>query len=142
MMNATTPLARFFEEYARLALGDEPSAIAALYAPTFIVAGPQGSQAFANDARFLEWLHQVLDFNRRHRMQSLAPAAIQEVALSPRHFLARVTWGARFARTGDRLIEFEISYLLEQNGDRLTILSYISRSDQDEEMRKLGLLDE
>jgi hypothetical protein len=134
-------LSRFFEEYARLSQDDEPSALAALYAPTFIVGGPQGSHAFANDARFLEWLRQVRDFNRQHGMRSVAPVAIEEVAISPRHSLARVTWGARFARTGDRLIEFEIAYLLEQSGDRWTILSYISRSDQDEEMRKLGLLE-
>ena len=134
-------LSRFFEEYARLSQGDEPSALAALYAPTFIVGGPQGSHAFANDARFLEWLDQVRDFNRQHGMRSIAPLAIQEITISPRHSLARVTWGARFARTGDRLIEFEIGDLLEQSGDRWTILSYISRSDQDEEMRKLGLIE-
>ena len=134
-------LSSFFEEYARLSQGDEPSALAALYAPTFIVGGPQGSHAFANDARFLEWLDQVRDFNRQHGMRSIAPLAIQEITISPRHSLARVTWGARFARTGDRLIEFEIAYLLEQSGDRWTILSYISRSDQDEEMRKLGLIE-
>ena len=134
-------LSSFFEEYARLSQGDEPSALAALYAPTFIVGGPQGSHAFANDARFLEWLDQVRDFNRQHGMRSIAPLAIQEITISPRHSLARVTWGARFARTGDRLIEFEIAYLLEESGDRWTILSYISRSDQDEEMRKLGLIE-
>ena len=74
-------------------------------------------------------------------MHSLAPVAIQEITISPRHSLARVTWGARFVRTVDRLIEFEIAYLLEQTGDRRTILSYISQSDQDEEMRKLGLIE-
>ena len=134
-------LSRFFEEYARLSQDDEPSALAALYAPTFIVGGPQGSHAFANDARFLAWLRQVRDFNRQHGMRSVEPVAIEEVTISPRHSLARVTWGARFARTGDRLIEFEIAYLLEQSGDRWTILSYISRSDQDEEMRTLGLIE-
>jgi hypothetical protein len=135
------PLSRFFEHYARISQDGEPAALAALYAPTFIVAAPQGSQAFANDARFLEWLAQVRDFNRRHGMRSVAPVAIEEVALSPRHSLAKVTWGAQFAKTGDRLIEFEITYLLEQTGDGWTILSYISRSDQEEEMRKLGLIE-
>jgi hypothetical protein len=137
---ASTPLSRFFERYAELSQDDEPAALAALYAPTFIVAGPQGSKAFENDARFVEWLHQVRDFNRQHGMRSLEVTAIQEIALSPRHSLARVTWGVRFDRTGDRLIEFEIAYLLEQDGDRRTILSYVSRSDQEQEMKSLGLM--
>ena len=40
----------------------------------------------------------------------------------------------------DRQIGFEISYLLERAGDSWKILSYVSRSDQEDEMRKLGLL--
>jgi hypothetical protein len=54
--------------------------------------------------------------------------------------LATVTWGARFEKTGERIIEFEISYLLEKAEDDWRILSYISRSDQTAEMEKEGLL--
>ena len=130
----------FFTRYATLALGSEPEALAALYAPTFIVGGPQGSQAFTNDARLLDWLRQVSDFNRQHGMRSLAVHAVRGTTLSPLHTLATVTWDAQFEKTDERVIEFEITYLLEQVDDGWQILSYISRSNQDETMAQEGLL--
>jgi len=133
-------LNQFFERYAELSLGPQPELLATLYALTFIVGGPQGSRAFTNDARFVEWLRQVADYNRQHGMRELRVVSIRDAALSPRHTLASVTWGARFEKTRDRLIEFEISYLLEQAEDEWRILSYISRSDQHAEMAKAGLL--
>ena len=133
-------LREFFDHYARLSLGPQPEELSSLYAATFIVGGPAGSQAFANDSRFIDWLKQVGEFNRQHGMRSIAAIEIQERTLSPVHALATVTWGAQFSKTGERIIEFEISYLLEQAGDQWKILSYISRSDQQEEMTKEGLL--
>ena len=121
-------------------MGPQPEALAGVYAPTFIVGGPEGSQAFPNDARFVEWIRQVADFNRQHGMRSIMAVSIRDMTLSPIHTLATVTWGARFEKTGDRVIEFDISYLLEKAADDWRILSYISRSDQNAEMAKEGLL--
>jgi hypothetical protein len=139
-MTSDPSLQRFFARYADAAARDEPEALAAMYAPTFIVGGPQGSSAFSNDARFLEWLRQVRAFNRDHGMTSLAPLSVHGLALSPCHTLATVRWGAQFARTGERIVEFEIAYLLEKNGQDWNILTYISQRDQAEEMEKLGVL--
>lgn len=130
----------FFGRYAEISLGSQPEGLTALYAPTFIVGGPHGSQAFANDVRFVEWLRQVATFNRQHGMRGLTPRSIRDTPLSPLHTLATVTWGARFEQTGERIIEFEISYLLEKVADDWRILSYISSSDQDAAMTKEGLL--
>ena len=98
----------FFSRYAELSLGPQPEELAGVYAPTFIVGGPSGSRAFANDVRFVEWLRQVAHFNRQHGMRSLTAMSIRDTALSPLHTLATVRWGARFEKTGDRIIEFEI----------------------------------
>ena len=133
-------LDQFFERYAAVSSGPHPEALALLYAPTFIAGGPAGSQAFTNDARFIEWLRTVAAFNREHGMRALDVQSIREVELSPLHTLATVTWGARFEKTGDRLIEFDISYLLERAGADWRILLYISRSDQNAEMAHAGLL--
>lgn len=133
-------LLAFFTRYAEISTGPQPQALAGLYAPTFIVGGPQGSQAFTNDASFIEWVRQVADFNRQHGMRDLTVVSVRDTTLSPIHTLATVTWATRFEKTGDRLIEFEISYLLEQDEDKWRILSYISRSDQSDEMTRAGLL--
>lgn len=133
-------LDRFFSRYAELSMEPQPKALAGLYAPTFIVGGPEGSHAFANDSHFLEWLGQVAAFNREHGMRNIAVVSIEGMELSPVHTLATVTWGARFDKTGDRKIEFTISYLLERSDGDWRILSYISRTDQNAEMAKEGLL--
>lgn len=131
---------QFFSQYAALSMGDDDRALAAMYAPSFFVAGPQGSRTFPNDAQFIDWLAQVRTFNRQHGMRALSPAAVREMTLSPLHVLARVRWSARFEKTGDRAIEFEIAYLMERAGESWRLLGYVSESDQEEEMRALGLL--
>ena len=131
---------QFFARYAALSLGDDDRALAAVYAPSFFVAGPKGSATFANDAKFLAWLAQVHAFNRQHQMQALSPAAVRQTTLSPLHALAQVRWSARFEKTGDRAVEFEIAYLLERAADSWRVLGYVSEQDQEEEMRALGLL--
>jgi hypothetical protein len=133
-------LRQFFNRYAELSQKSDPVKLADMYAPSFIAAGPKGSSAFANDPKFLEWLAQTYAFNQKHGMQSLAVVAIHEATLSPSHALATVTWGARFEKTGDRIIEFDISYLVEKAGKSWKILAYVSRADQEDEMKKLGLL--
>jgi hypothetical protein len=130
----------FFERYAKASQMQDPREVATMYAGSFIVGGPQGSMTFANDTRFIEWLKQVYDFNQKHGMRALESVSVNPIALSPAHTLATVTWGARFERTGARLIKFEISYLLEHTRQGTKILSYISASDQQEEMAKQGLL--
>ena len=131
---------QFFSHYAVLSMGDDDRALAAVYAPSFFVAGPKGSMTFANDAQFLDWLAQVRAFNRRHGMRAISPAAVRETALSPLHILAQVRWSARFEKTGARAIEFEIAYLMERTAESWRILGYISARDQEEEMRALDLL--
>ena len=143
MADAPQPAAtlrQFFDRYAAVSIGPRPEDLASLYAPTFIVAGPRGSQAFTNDSRFLDWLRTVAEFNREHGMCSLGVVTSREVTLSPLRALATITWGAQFEKTGDRVIEFEISYLMEKARDTWKILSYVSQSDQEEEMKRESLL--
>ncbi len=139
-MDASPSLRGFFDRYSAASLGSSPELLAGMYAPTFIVGGPHGSKAFPNDTAFLDWLRQVHEFNCTHGMNALEAGAIDERVLSPLHTLATVRWAARFARSGERRIEFSIAYLLERAGETWRILSYISEQDQDEAMRKEGLL--
>jgi len=131
---------QFFTHYAELSMGDDDPALAAVYAPSFFVAGPTGSMTFANDEQFLDWLVHVRTFNRQHGMRALSPAAVRETVLSPLHVLAQVRWSARFEKTGTRAIEFEIAYLMERADEAWRVLGYVSARDQEEEMRALGLL--
>jgi hypothetical protein len=139
-VTSQTPLEQLFRDYAAASLSDEPERIAAFYAPRFIAAGPKGSAVFDNDAAFLDWLRSVHDFNEQTGMQSMQAVAVDQRELSPAHSLATVHWGARFRKTGDQLITFDITYLLESLGNGWKILAYISHADQEDEMRRLGLV--
>jgi hypothetical protein len=132
-------LTAFFQRYGEESLTGEPPAIAANYAPSFIVAGPKGSAAFANDEKFLQWLGQLRTFNDQHGMQAMAPSRLQVTQLSPAHVLAQVTWSARFDKAGDRDIGFDIAYLMERAGDSWKVLGYVSAADQEDEMARLGI---
>ena len=133
-------LEQFFTNYAATSMGDDGAALAALYAPSFFVAGPRGSMTFANGARFLEWLTHMRAFNRQHGMHALSPEAVRETSLSPAHVLAQVRWRVHFEKTGARAIEFEIAYLLERVAESWRVLGYVSERDQEEEMQALGLM--
>ena len=130
---------QFFARYAALSMGDDHRALAAMYAPTFFVAGPTGSKTFANDSQFLDWLARVRAFNHQYGMRALSSAAVRETE-RPLHVVAQVRLSARFEKTGTRAIEFEIAYLLEGAGESWRLLGYVSARDQEEEMRALGLM--
>jgi hypothetical protein len=133
-------LEQFFRDYGRAAMGDDPAAIAAFYAESFLVAGPQGSATFPNDDQFLAWLRRLHDFNRQAGMLSMEPVAVAGTAVAPGYDLARVTWGARFQKTGDELIRFAITYIIRHTDQGPKLIAYISHEDQEEAMRAHGLL--
>lgn len=130
----------FFEAYATASMVGDATRLASFYAPNFIFAGPKGSAAFPNDANFLQWLESVFAFNRQTRMESMDVVEVRESRISDAHATVTVTWGARFAATGAQRIDFDITYLIEDLGAGHRILAYVAHTDQDDEMRRLGLL--
>jgi actin-related protein len=133
----------FFRGYGAAALGTAPERIASFYAESFIAGGPRGSAVFRNDEQFIDWLKQLHQLNKSSGMTAMTVVSITDSkSLSSRHQLVSVEWGARFEKTGERLITFEISYLLERSGDDWKIIAYISEKDQEEEMQALGLLEQ
>ena len=141
MAIAQIELETFFRDYADISFSGTAERHAAFYAPNFIAAGPAGSAVFANDTAFVDWLRNVREFNRRTGMQSVEVVTLgQPAVLSPARILVNVEWGARFSKTGDRLITFRISYLLERSQDTWKILAYIDEKDQMAVMRELSLI--
>ena len=111
---ANMSLDEFFTRYAAISLGPQPKHWRGFMAQPSSSPDRRVVNRSPTKSRFLEWLRQVADFNRQHGMQSLAVVSIQDMPLSPLHRLATVRWGTRFEKTGDRVIEFEISYLLRR----------------------------
>jgi hypothetical protein len=134
-------LHQFFRDYAAVSFGPDPEKLAAFYADGFLVAGPQGSAAFRNDEQFLAWLRQLHDFNQASGMTGMRVVSIEEQRLSALFTIATVEWGATFQKTGDDVITFKISYILQEEQDAtFKVLGYLSHEDQMEAMRARGLL--
>jgi hypothetical protein len=131
---------QYFGEYAAASLSGQPETVAAFYATAFIAAAPKGSQVFQNDPAFLDWLRGVQTGNQAAGMAGLEVVGIEESRISDDYTMITVEWGARFHKTGYQLITFRIAYILELHGQRPQILAYISHEDQDEVMKREGLL--
>ena len=139
-MTGHSSFEEFFRRYAASMMGMDVGAVAAAYAPSFFVAGPRGSGTFANDGNFIGWLENVRRSNQDAGMTSIEPLSLQEEWLSDTHALVTVNWGSTFAKTGGRTIAFKITYVMQRLGGPWQILGYISHTDQEEEMREMGLI--
>jgi hypothetical protein len=131
---------KFFEEYALISLESDSERHADFYADEFIAAGPSGSAAFKNDSKFLEWLKSVHEFNEKTGMESLQVISVRSNSIGDAYSFATVEWGARFKKTGEELIRFEISYLLRFVGEKLKILAYVDHEDQQKAMEAHGIV--
>jgi hypothetical protein len=130
---------RWFEGYAADWQGGNVEAVAARYAPLFQFVKPGKSAAYRNDARFLEWLHDVRGFHVDAGLERVEVVTYRETTLGEHHALVSVTWAVRFQRTAALRIQFDISYLLTL-GEQPTIVSYVSHEDQRRTMQRYGLL--
>lgn len=129
----------FFARYAACSLSGSPEELATFYAEGFVAAGPKGAYGALNDDKFLTWLEQVRSFNEQSGMRSMRPVQVgPESDVGPNHRMVTVLWGACFQATGEREIEFSISYILHAKGPR--IVTYINHEDQEELMKAAGLL--
>jgi hypothetical protein len=133
-------LSDFFRQYARVSLGPKPEKLADSYDTSFLAAGPKGGAAFKNDESFLAWLREVHTFNARSGMTSMTVGTVAETPISAEYSLVTVGWAATFQQTGDSPVRFSISYLLRESGDSWKVAAYISHDDQEDEMRRRGLL--
>lgn len=128
----------WFTGYAKDAEREDPGRLAARYGPSFLFAAPAGTATFPNDGAFLDWLRQVRAGNVASGLTAMGVVATREISLGTAFALVTVTWDARFQSTGDRPIQFEISYLMTTGAER-TIVAYVSHEDQDEAMRRAGI---
>jgi len=140
MTDRESMIKNFFENYASVSMKSEPDLHADFYADDFIAAGPSGSAVYKNDAQFIEWLKRIYDFNKTTGMESIAAISVHDNPISGQYSLASVEWGAKYKKTGEELINFEITYLLQFLENRIKIIAYISHEDQEKVMKERGIL--
>ncbi|WP_118972924.1 hypothetical protein [Taibaiella koreensis] len=139
-MKNITELKEFFEQYGVVSCSDDVQPLAGFYADSFIVAGPEGSAAFHNDEHFARWLDQLREGNERSGLKGMQIVAFNEFPISDQYKGATITWGAQFEKTGEELIQFNITYFVHLLDEVPKIIMYISERGQEALMQEKGLL--
>lgn len=114
---------------------------AAFFADTFISAGPRGIIA-QSKKDFLQKAEQASAFYKMVGQTSAKVISRNTIPISNEYAMVTVHWGVTFKKTGDELIEFDVSYIVYQREDEPRIILFIAHQDEEQAMKKLGLLNQ
>lgn len=109
------------------------------YADTFISAGPKGIIA-KNRKEFEEKAEQAVDFYRSVGQKSARIISKRIMPICDKYTMVVIRWGVTFEKTGSKIIEFDITYIVYETEEEPRVVFFISHEDEEEAMKKLGLL--
>jgi hypothetical protein len=137
----TGGLRTFFEQFESLSAASDVDSLAAMYAPNFLFAGPNGAQVVrtADILRAIPKRKQLLD-SAGHRETALI--GFEETPLTDRYSLVRVEWRWRFEAAGvePTTITLPSRFIVDCAGDVPQIVLYMNESDVATVARERGLL--
>jgi hypothetical protein len=136
---ASEPIQKLFAEYEKLFSALDIEKQAKFFADGFISAGPNGAIA-QNKAEFLNMAQQAAEFYKSVGQESAKIISIEEMPISKEYSWVKVHWGATFRKTGNRLIEFDVSYIIQKIEQNPKIILFIAHQDEQKAMQELGLL--
>jgi hypothetical protein len=138
-MITSETLQDLFGEYQKAFAALDIQKTAGFFADTFISAGPRGVIA-QSKAEFLKLADQAADFYRRVGQTSARIISADEVPVSNEYSMVKVHWGVTFVKTGERLIEFDVSYFVYKSVPNPKIIMFIAHQDEQQAMQELGLI--
>ena len=136
-MSLETEVLRFFTDYGE-AFRDGVR-LAEFYGDCAMASTPAFVGCLNGEAEVRAALVSVAKEQVRTGMRALVPQKVDVTSVDSIHCWAHVYWGAKFENSQDQLIEFDISYLIRRNSDRLIILLYITHQDDQKMRQELGL---
>jgi hypothetical protein len=66
--------------------------------------------------------------------------SLEETPISHEYSLVKTHWGLTFKKTGSRIIESDITFVVQKTGPEPKIITFIDHQDDEKVYRKLGLL--
>jgi hypothetical protein len=129
-----------FKQYETAFNNLDLKAISDLYADTFMSADPKGVIA-QSKVEFEEKAKEAVSFYRSVGHKSARIISKRIMPICDNYSMVVVRWGVIFEKTGSRVVEFDISYIVYESADSdPRIILFISHQDEKEAMKKLGLL--
>jgi len=107
-------------------------------ADSFISAGPKGSIT-QNRKDFEKKAEQTNKFYKSVGRTSARIISKRVMPICNDYSMVVVRWGITFDKTGNKLIEFDTSYIIEETGTEPKIILLISHVDEEVALKKLGM---
>ncbi len=138
-MSVTDVVERFFQNYEETVVHNRFEKTVEYFADTFILAGPKGAESM-NRSEFLELSRQAVQFYKNVGRTSAIILSMNETLITNEYSLVKTHWGLTFEKTGSKVIESDITFLVQKTGSEIKILTFIDHQDDEEVYRQLGLL--
>lgn len=130
-------LTDFFKQYGNaFDNGDE---ISKFYGDFAIASTPQFIGCLKGKEEIHTAFNSIAEYQKKTGMTSLAPFKVEIKEIDSLHVWAKVRWCAKFAKTGDKGIEFDVSYLLRRTEVDFVILLYVSHQDEQQLRQEFGV---
>lgn len=138
MTSSSTPLAAFFTDFQRTSHEADPAANLALFAETFLAAGPEGARAVPVTA-FAPALAKRRQLFQELGLESTELVSLEETPLAPRYALARTRWRMTFRRPvlPTQAITVDSTYLIDTEAHK--VLVYLAHQDIFSVLRERGI---
>jgi hypothetical protein len=127
----------FFRAYGEAF--DDGEKLSGFYGDCALASAPNFVGCLKGKAEIQAALAGVAENQVRTGMTSLVPLKVDTTEIDSIHSWSKVRWGAKFEKTGDRRIEFDVSYLLRRDERKTSILLYVSHQDEQELRQELGI---
>jgi hypothetical protein len=132
---------KLFNQYEKAFDKLDLKTIAGLYSETVITAGPKGT-ILTTKKEFEEKSEDAANFYRNVGHKSAEIVSKKYIPISNEYTMVEVRWSVTFEITGDKTIEFDVSYIIQdtESLDEPKIIMFITHQDEEEAMKKLGIL--
>jgi hypothetical protein len=84
--------------------------------------------------------HQAAQFYRQVGQTEAKILSMKETPISNEYSMVPVHWGVKFQKTGDRWIEFDVTYFIQNPYTDPKIIMFIAHQDEEKAMKELGLV--
>jgi hypothetical protein len=127
-----------FDDYGKAFSSLALQKTARLYAENFIAAGPKGIISKTRD-EFVKNADKAAEFYRSVGQEKAEIKSMKETWFSDNYVMVTIHWAAHF-KSLEKPVEFDVSYLVQLTDDKPKIILFISHEDEQETMKKLGVL--
>jgi hypothetical protein len=129
-------LDRLFSDYEKAfdALNIRKSA--SYFSKNFLSAGPRGVIA-KSKKDLLKKAREAAAFYRRAGQTSARILHKSIIPMCQEYAWVRVHWGMTFKATGNALIKFDVSYIINYTGRKPEIILFIAHQDEEKAMKQL-----